>query len=212
MSDSKTFEIDFSEAKAIPPLPETTQPFTGQKTNPLHKIWGFSAQCLGERASGPGALGTLLHHFQIGWNHLPRLQNGRPVNDPYLKEIAKWSASPDLISGSLGTSPAQMLKSLRKASLIADWYAGNSAEQTMELIAYELAEQRPVIVLINHKLQGHPLLLEWQVVFNQADGLVFTKHSGTEDGTHATPEAQFIEMITMDHPQLSCSVITVRKE
>lgn len=212
MHDSKTFDIDFTEAKAIPDELEQNEPISPGKSNRLHKIWGFNAQCFGDKASGPAALGTLLHFHEIGWNHLPKHQNGRPVNDPYLAETIKWSASPDLISGSLGTSPALMLNSLRKGSLIADWYAGNTPARTLELVKHELDQQRPVIALINQRLEGHPLLLEWQVIFKMDEARVYTKHSAVEDGTHANPLESFIDMISMDHAQLSCSVITARKE
>lgn len=215
MDDNKNFVFDFGEAKTIPELLEQAEPSaqaaTG-KTNRLLKIWGFNTQAFGEKASGPAALGTLLHFHEIGWSHLPRHQNGRPVNDPYIAEIIRWSSSPDLLSGSLGSSPALILNSLRKASLIAEWYAGNTAAKTLELVSHELQQQRPVIVLINHKLQGHPLLLEWQVIFDQDENYIHTKHCGVEDGTLATPKNQFIEMISMEHDQLSCSVITARKD
>ena len=212
MHDSKTFDIDFTEAKAIPDELEQAELPSPGKSNRLNKIWGFDAQSFGTKASGPAALGTLLHFHEIGWSHLPRHQNGRPVNDPYLAEIIKWSASPDLISGSLGASPALMLNSLRKASLIADWYAGNTPARTLELVKHELDQQRPVIALINQRLEGHPLLLEWQVIFKMDEARVYTKHSAVEDGTHANPLESFIDMISMDHAQLSCSVITARKE
>lgn len=212
MNDSKTFDIDFTEAKAIPDELDQTEPIPPGKSNRLHKIWGFNAQCFGDKASGPAALGTLLHFHEIGWNHLPKHQNGRPVNDPYLAEIIKWSASPDLPSGTLGASPALLLNSLRKASLIAHWYAGNTPARTLELVKHELDQQRPVIALINQRVQGHPLRLEWQVIFKMDEARVYTKHSAVEDGTHANPIEAFIDMISMDHAQLSCSVITARKE
>jgi len=212
MIHSKTFEIDFTEAKAIPALLEQPESAPPSKTNRLHKIWGFSAEGFGEKASGPAALGTVLHFHEIGWNHLPKHQNGRPLNAEYLTEIIRWSASPDLLSGSLGTSPSLMLHSLRKAGLNASWYAGNPPEKTLELITQELSLQRPVIVLINHRLQGHPLLLEWQVIFKVDEEHIYTKHSAVEDGTHATPADEFVEMILMEHPQLSCSIITACKD
>ena len=212
MNDSKTFDIDFTEAKAIPELLEEPDPAPPGKTNRLHKLWGFSAKDFGEKASGPAALGTVLHFHEIGWNHLPRHQNGRPLNNPFLAEIIRWSASPDLLSGSLGASPALMLNSLRKAGLSANWYAGNAPEKTLGLVAQELDWQRPVIVLINHRLQGHPLLLEWQVVFKVDEERVYTKHSAVEDGTRVTPIDEFMDKISMEHPQLSCSIITAEKD
>lgn len=212
MDDSKAFDIDFTEAKAIPGLLEQAEPVPPGQSNRLHKIWGFNAQAFGDKASGPAALGTLLHFHEIGWSHLPKHQNGRPLNDPYLAEIIRWSTSPDLLGSSLGASPGLMLNSLRKASLIANWYAGNTPARTLELVKHELDQQRPVIALVNHKSQGHLLLLEWQVIFKMDEACVYTKHSAVEDGTRAIPIDAFIEMISMEHPQLSCSVITARKE
>ncbi|MCE2744592.1 MAG: hypothetical protein LW710_01640 [Burkholderiales bacterium] len=212
MNESKTFEIDFSEAKAIPDLLEQTESVGAIKPNRLHKIWGFNTQAFGDNASGAAALGTLLHHHEIGWSHLPKHQNGRPVNNPYIAEIIRWSSTPDIPHGSLGSSPALILNSLRKASLIANWYAGNTPEKTMQLVAHELDQQRPVIVLVNQKLQGYPLLMEWQVIFQIDRAGVHTKHSTVEDGTHVTPRDAFIEMMLMNNPQLSCSVITACKE
>ena len=109
-------------------------------------------------------------------------------------------------------SPALLLNSLRRASLIAHWYAGNTPARTLELVKHELDQQRPVIALIKQRVQGHPLLLEWQVIFKMDEARVYTKHSAVEDGTHANPIEAFIDMISMDHAQLSCSVITARKE
>jgi hypothetical protein len=212
MNESKTFAIDFTEAMAIPEQLENTEGIPPSKSNRLHKIWGFSGQAYGDKASGAAALGTLLHYHEIGWNHLPKHQNGRPVNNPYIAEIIRWSASPDMPHSSLGSSPALILHSLRKASLIAYWYAGNAPCKTLKLVQHELDQQRPVIVLINHSLQGYPSLMEWQVIFQIDDAGVHTKHSTVEDGTHITPKDAFIEMMSMTNPQLSCSVITARKE
>lgn len=212
MSDNKTFVVDFTEVTAIPESLETTDVVPNNKPNRLHKIWGFSAQGFGDAASGAAALGTVLHHHEIGWNHLPRHQNGRPVNNPYIAEIIRWSAAPEAPNSEQDLSPALVLKSLRKASLIANWYAGNTAAKTLELVKHELNQQRPVIVLVNHKLQGYPLQLEWQVIFNIDETGVHTKHSAVEDGTHVTPHDAFIEMLLMNNPQLSCSVITARKD
>lgn len=212
MNDSKTFDIDFTEAKAIPEVLEQGEPAPHNTVDRLQKIWGFSAQAFEGKASGPAALGTLLHFHEIGWNHLPKLQNKRPVNDPYVAEIIRWSNSPDLLSGSLGSSPALMLNSLRKASLIANWYAGNTPARTLELVAYELKQQRPVIVLVNHLLQGHPLLLEWRVIFKMDDKNIHMKHSAVEDGTQTLSIEEFVKMTEMEQPQLSCSVITAKKE
>lgn len=212
MSENKTFEIDFAEVNAIPDVFKQTEPTPPSKTNRLQKIWGFNAQTFGNKASGPAALGTVLHFHEIGWNHVPRHQNGRPVNDPYLAEIIRWSKSPDLLSGSLGSSPALILNSLRKAGLISTWYAGNSLSKTMALVKHELDQQRPVIVLVNQQLRDYPLLLEWQVIFKMDEHHVYTKHCASEDGTYATPENSFIEMISMEYLPLSCSVITARKE
>lgn len=212
MSESNPFEIDFSEAKLILDLPQSTQAVEAGEASRLSKIWGFSTQQRSNKSSGHCALGTLLNFHGIGWHHLPKQKNGRPINDPFIAEIAIWSEAPDLLDESMGTSPDLILKSLRKAGLIAHWYAGNTASKTMELIQYEIEQCRPVIVLTNNKHNGDSLLLEWQVVFQLDDTHVHTKHSGTENGTRAAPIDRFKEIIEMDYAPLSCSVITALKE
>lgn len=212
MTDSERFEIDFSEAKKIPiDLSNTTITEPGSASR-LANIWGFSAPREHNNASGPCALGTVLHFYGIGWNHLPREPNGRPVNDPFIKEVIRWSKTPNLLSGSLGTSPRAMLQSLHKAELNANWYAGNPPERTLQLIEHEIKLGQPVIVLMHHGPSGHPLLLEWQVVFQINNCGINTKHCHGSNAEEQWTIDEFLKSLEMDLPQLSCSVITVHKE
>lgn len=212
MTDSERFEIDFSEAKKIPvELSNTriTEPGAAEK---LTNIWGFSAPRGHNNASGPCALGTVLHFYGIGWNHLPREQNGRPVNDPFIEEVIRWSKTPNLLSGSLGTSPSAILQSLQKAELNASWYAGNTPERTKQLIEHEIHLGQPVIVLMNHGPSGHPLLLDWQVAFQIDNNRVRTKHCKGKNSDKLWEIDDFLKSMETGLPQLSCSVITVHKE
>ncbi|WP_334119001.1 hypothetical protein [Limnobacter sp.] len=212
MTDSERFELDFSEAKTIPIDLSNTRIAEPGAAHRLANIWSFSAPPGHNNASGPCALGTVLHFYGIGWNHLPREQNGRPVNDPFVEELIRWSNTPNLLSGSLGTSPAMMLASLHKAELNANWYAGNPKEQTMQLIEDEIRLGQPVIVLINHGPSGHPLLLEWQVAFQIEDNMIWTKHCAGRNAEKRWPIEKFLNSLEMDLPQLSGSVITIQKE
>ena len=212
MSEEQLFRIDFSEAKTIHNLPEHIQSIQTNTSTGIDNIWGFSASEEHNNKSGPCALGTLLYFHDIGWNHLPKRQNGRPVNAPYIAEITRWSESPDLPGDTLGTSPATMLKSLRKAGLTANWYAANTFEATMQLIQSELQEERPVIVLLKRRPLEKPRLLEWQVVFKLAGQAVHTKHCEYEDAEKAWPMSQFKECLHMEPAELCCSVITARRD
>lgn len=212
MTDSERFEIDFSEAKNIPVDLTSARINEPGAADRLANIWGFSAPPECNNASGPCALGTILHFYGIGWNHLPREQHGRPVNDPFIEEVIRWSETPNLLSGSLGTSPTRMLESLHKAELHANWYAGNSREQTLRLIEHEIRSGQPVIVLINHGPSGHPLLLEWQVVFHMEGNTVRTKHCKGSNAEKQWQIEQFLQSLETGLPQLSCSVITIHKE
>ena len=124
----------------------------------------------------------------------------------------RWAACPDLLSGTMGTSPAQLLKALRKAELNANWYAGNTAQTTLELIQNELFEGRPVIALLNNATEDEPLLLEWEVVFKLENDTVSSKqaHSAQQDNSRTT--AEFMAQMATDSQQLSCSIITVQKD
>jgi hypothetical protein len=211
MSDKPHFGIDFSEAKTIVSTGKPLEFITRPKFD-LTTLYAFTTPAGVQRASGPCALGTILHHHDIGWNHLPKDRHGHPLNDPYIHEIMRWANCPDLLSGSMGTSPATMLGGLRKARLVADWYAGNAAQATLKLIRNELCEGRPVIVLINHSPEGEPLLLEWEVVFKIENDEVVSKQAsaGHQDKTRTL--AQFTAQMTMNLQPLSCSAITARKD
>ena len=211
MSNDTNFEIDFSRAKTI----ANTGKAREFKANPkfdLSTLYGFTAPAGLQGVSGPCALGTILHHHKIGWNHLPKDRHGHPLNDPYIHEIMRWAECPDLLGGSMGTSPSTMLKALNKAGLVANWYAGNTPQATLNLIRDELCEGRPVIVLINHGLEGEPFLLEWDVVFKIENDEVVSKQAsaGHQDKTRTL--AQFTAQMTMNLQPLSCSAITARKD
>lgn len=211
MSDSESFEIDFSEAN---PIADINSRHNLKSTNraELENLWGFFVPVNADRASGPCAIGTILHHHDIGWNHIPRDRQGHPLNDPFINEIMRWSETPNLLSGSLGTSPMKILKALRNGGLQANWYAGNNTEITLDLICSELAQSRPVIVLINHGPVGNPLLLEWEVVFKVSNEQVYSKRSTGQSIDQSRSIAQFKEQITLELAQLSCSVITALKD
>tara|TARA_Y100000815_G_scaffold274308_1_gene307969 strand:+ start:49 stop:387 length:339 start_codon:yes stop_codon:yes gene_type:complete len=112
----------------------------------------------------------------------------------------------------MGTSPATMLKGLKKAGLVANWYAGNKPQATLNLIRSELFEGRPVIVLINHGPEGEPLLLEWEVVFNIENDTVSSKQTSMAQRHKKRSIAEFTAQMAMNLQQLSCSVITARKD
>lgn len=214
MIENTSFGIDFSEAKPILDLPYTdTQTQRPPTPPPPLEIWGFAAPSAHPgRASGPCALGTLLHFNQIGWSHLPKEKNGIPVNNPFIEEVMRWSETPNLPQGNMDTSPNQMLKSLRKAGMIATWYAGNGAEKTLELIHHELSQSRPVLVLVNHgTATGQPLQLEWQVVFKIDSRTLHTKHGKYNNAESSWSIEQFRNSLEMDLPALSCSIITAEK-
>lgn len=211
MSNDTNFEIDFSRAKTIANASKARE-FKANPKLDLSTLYGFTAPTGLQGVSGPCALGTILHHHKIGWNHLPKDRHGRPLNDPYIHEIMRWAECPDLLNRSMGTSPAKMLKGLEKAKLIASWYAGNTPQATLSLIRDELFEGRPVIALINHGLVGEPLLLEWEVVFKLENDTVSSKqaHSTQQDNRRTT--AEFMAQMATDSQQLSCSIITVQKD
>ena len=211
MSNDTNFEIDLSRAKTI----ANTGKAREFKANPkfdLSTLYGFTAPAGLQGVSGPCALGTILHHHKIGWNHLPKDRHGRPLNDPYIHEIMRWAECPDLLNRSMGTSPARMLKGLEKAKLIASWYADNTPQATLSLIRDELFEGRPVIALINHGLVGEPLLLEWEVVFKLENDTVSSKQTSMAQRHKKRSIAEFTAQMAMNLPQLSYSVITARKE
>ncbi|MDP1293829.1 hypothetical protein Q6296_28855, partial [Klebsiella variicola] len=71
MSDNIHFGIDFSEAKSIVSAGSPPE-FTAKPNRELRNLYAFTTPAGVERASGPCALGTILHHHEIGWNHLPK--------------------------------------------------------------------------------------------------------------------------------------------
>lgn len=211
MSDNTHFGIDFSEAKTIVSA-NKPKAFPSKSKFDLTNLYAFTAPDGVPRASGPCALGTILHHHDIGWSHLPKDRHGHPLNDPYIQEIMRWAECPDLLIGSMGTTPAALLRGLRKAELVADWYAGNTPQATLNLIGNELFEGSPVIALINHGPEGEPLLVEWEVVFNIDCDTVHSKQANTAQQDKKRTLAEFMAQMAMNLPQLSYSVITARKE
>lgn len=212
MNDSSDLKIDFTEAKNITDFPENILALAPNESRRLENIWGFAAPNRNNQLSGPCALGTVFYFHAIGWSHLPKEQNGRPVNDPYIVELMRWSETPHVLAGKLGTTPNMMLTTLRKAGLKAEWYAGNPVDKTLQLIDYEIALGQPVIVLVNHGAQGQPLNLEWQVVFKITGTTVYTKHAAYADAEKIWSIDEFAQCLHMDWQPLSCSVITAEKE
>lgn len=212
MNESSHLGIDFTEAKPIADFPENILAIAQNEATRLENIWGFSAPSQDNTLSGPCALGTVFYFHSIGWSHLPKEQNGRPVNDPYIEALMQWSETPNLLTEKLGTTPNVMLATLRKAGLKAEWYAGNTVDKTLQLINYELALGQPVIVLINHGSRGQPLSLEWQVVFKMTSSTVHTKHCAYADAEKAWAIDTFSQCLHMDLPALGCNVITAEKE
>jgi hypothetical protein len=211
MNEYKRFEIDFSEAKSIS-TPSSQIDFKPMDPSKLNLIWGFTAPKQSEKMSGPCAIGTILHYHGIGWNHIPKDRQGRPLNDPFIEAIVRWSEMPDLLGGSMDTSPPMVLSALRKADLHASWYAGNSVVDTLQIIQLELLQGRPVMVLINHGTVGHPLLLEWQVVYKLVENTIHTKQSSNGKGDQSWSLLQFKDLLKMDQPELSCSIVTAAKD
>lgn len=211
MNDYKRVEIDFSEAKSIS-TPSSQIDFKPMDPSKLNLIWGFTAPKQSEKMSGPCAIGTILHYHGIGWNHIPKDRQGRPLNDQFIEAIVRWSKTPDLLVGSMGTSPPMVLSALRKADLHASWYAGNSVVDTLQIIQLELLQGRPVVVLINQGATGHPLLLEWQVVYKMDDNTIYTKQATPGKNDQRWPMEQFKNLLLMDQPQLSCSIVTAAKD
>lgn len=212
MSEEETFEIDFSEAKTIANLPTQVKTDNSNTPSRLESMWGFSAEKNHIHLSGPCALGTVLYFYGIGWNHLPKRQNGRPMNNAFVSEVMRWSKSPDLPTNRLSTSPANMLRSLQRAGLTSSWYAANPFDTTLELIKNELKQDRPVVVLINQEPLDKPFLLEWQVVFRMTDQAIYTKHCEHEDAEMAWSVSKFRECLQVNPEQLSCSIITAHKQ
>ena len=211
MSEPKRFEIDFSDAKTIV-APSTQIDFKPMDPSKLNQIWGFTAPQHAERLSGPCAISTVLHYHGIGWNHIQKDRQGRPLNDPFIKEIVRWSETPNMLGGSMGISPPMVLKALRKADLHVSWYAGNSVQDTLEIVRLELLQGRPVMVLINHGPIGHPLLLEWQVVYKMDENTVYTKQSRGGNSDQVWSLHQFKDLLAMDEARLSCSIVTAAKD
>lgn len=214
MTDNKHLEIDFSEAKIL--LDFLSVPLAHEKALPDSaqcEVWGFSAPKHVSNASGPCALGTVLHFHEIGWNHLPKEKNGRPVNNPFIEELMRWSETPNLpLSMFMGTTPDVMLKALRKAGLTASWYAHNKPEATLELIKKQLAAQRPVIALIqNHETEEKSELLEWQVVFKILPDGIYTKYWTRANAEHIWTIDEFKKRLQNQRGELNCSVITAEK-
>ncbi|MCR2745297.1 hypothetical protein [Limnobacter parvus] len=212
MNENKAFEIDFTEAKNIASLPERVYPITQNEIVRLENIWGFAAPNKNNSFSGPCALGTVLHFHSIGWSHLPKERNGRPVNDPYIEELIRWSQAPGTLAGDMGTTPGMMLASLRKAGLRAQWYSGSSVEKTLQLIKYEIGQGRPVIVLVNHRQVGQPVSVEWQVVFKTSSTGIYTKYCSYADAEKAWTFEEFSRCLQMEMEALSCCVITAEKD
>lgn len=212
MSENKSFEIDFTDAKTIANLPERVYPITQNEVLRLENIWGFAAPNRNDMSSGPCALGTVLYFHSIGWSHLPKERNGRPVNDPYIEELKRWSQTPGSLAGDMGTTPAMMLESLKKAGLRALWYSGSPVEKTLQLIEHEIALGHPVIVLVNNRPVGQAVSMEWQVVFKTSQTSVHTKHCAYADAERVWTVEEFSEGLQMGLKALSCCVITAEKE
>lgn len=208
MNKLPRFEIDFSEAKAILHPPHQDH----KAVRVLRQLRGFFPPEGVHNGSGLCALGTVLHFHGIGWNHIARDRQGHPDNNAFVEELKRWSKTPDLLCGSMGTSPSRMLQSLRKAGLIANWYSGNPLDVTLPVIRSELQQARPVIALLNHGPRGEPLLLEWRVIGGlDAQHIVLVQGESMET-SQAMRIGEFAEAFQTGLQALSCSILTARKE
>ena len=208
MTEKSSLILEFSEAKRIHSLATSATAFQPVELD----IWGFCAPAaLQAKGSGLCALATVLHHHGIGWAHIERDELNRPVNDVFIEELMRWSETPDLAGGSMGSSPHALLESLRKAQLNANWYAGNSAELCLALIAQELNLGQPVIALLNFELQGEPMRLEWHVVYGVNEDSVLLKDWRKTNKEVRLQHEEFQTMLQIQLPELSCSIITASK-
>jgi hypothetical protein len=208
MTEKSSSTLDFSEARRIHSLATSAQAFQAVELN----IWGFGAPShLREKGSGPCALATTLHHHGIGWAHIEIDSLNHPDNNVFIDELVRWSETPDLPAGSMGTSPAALLRSLRKAQLNAQWYAGNTPELSLVLITQELNQGRPVIALLNFESKGQPMRLEWHVVYGISDTHVLLKNWRETNTSMRLEHAEFKTMLQVQLPELSCSIITAQK-
>ncbi|WP_370264206.1 hypothetical protein [Limnobacter sp.] len=152
-------------------------------THTLHAagpVRAFTAPSELGQASGPSALGALLHYHGIGWHHLPRRPNGEPENTPYLQQIMTWSHAPDWPTPQLDTAPQTLVSALGRAGLVAHWYQANPACQDpalyFNLLEGELTQGRPVLLLTRDistpgKVENHAL--HWQVAWKLSTEQVY---------------------------------------
>ena len=68
-----------------------------------------------------------------------------------------------------------------------------------------------MIALINQGANGHPLLLEWQVVFQLQDSTVRTKHCKSSNADTLWQIDEFMQSLETDLTQLNRSIITAQK-
>lgn len=208
MTGKSSSTLDFSEARRIHSLATSAKEFKPVELN----IWGFCAPASCQiKGSGPCALATVLHHHGIGWAHIETDKLNHPANDVFIEELMRWSETPDLTAGSMGTSPSALLRSLRKAQLNAQWYAGNTAELCLALITQELNQEQPVIALLNFETHGEPMRLEWHVVHGINEDHVLLKDWRTINNTIRLKHDEFKTMLQIQLAELSCSIITASK-
>ncbi|HEX5486044.1 MAG TPA: hypothetical protein VFX23_08600 [Limnobacter sp.] len=179
--------------------------------NPFCNLLGFHTPDEQATQSGPCALAALLHFYSIGWSHIPKAANGSPDNDLFLKEVMRWSETPDQPEERLDTSPAALIAALNRAALHADWYANGTDEDNLSFIRRELLNDRPVIVLLNPSPLDSTANLEWQVVFQMDMHSVYTKTCHEKTHTRQWSKQEFCQLLNNPLGGCNRTLITAAK-
>jgi hypothetical protein len=135
-------------------VPNKPTPYDSVPTRMVH----FA--CNNRAHSAVAAMGMLLQHHRIGWNHIPKTEYGTPDNDAFMATVESWLRHASQCSGQ------HLLQSLHRAGLQPQGYSEGSSSTLISLLHQELSEQRPVLALT----QGDPTQDEphtvWRVLYH----------------------------------------------
>ena len=116
--------------------------------------------CKDKTQSAVAAMGMLLQHHRIGWNHVQKNEDGTPENDSFMATVAGW------LSHASQCSAEHLLHSLQRAGLQPQGFSSGCSRTLTSLLCKELSEKRPVLAAtLSDNTQNEPHTL-WRVLYH----------------------------------------------
>ncbi|WP_017932505.1 C39 family peptidase [Robiginitomaculum antarcticum] len=154
--------------------PETLDEMISQaQIPPAHRLFmrAYKQPAGKNNYCGPASLASVMDYYGIDFPDLSK-PGGRPLNDDFVYATARWSGTPDVLGGVLGTSGDHMRDTFKNKlnGFNAGWYTSVAEDYLMSQVKSEIANGRPCIILMDY---GN-YWMDWQVCTGYDPHGIFT--------------------------------------